>query len=208
MDKLDPIIYEVLERYNISKPDITEIIPQMAGINYVYKVLTNKGIYILKEYRKKKSPQLDQVHALTVCLINQGANIPKIFPNSNQGHLTKVEERNFDLSEFIPHIDLSDQVTISKENLMLAGKTLAAIQKQIDIPDAYKALKKVDFSLKAEETLGNIESFNSQFEVVLNNTREPEEKHKLKVLKEIIADKSIFSKNGISEFISLRAISK
>lgn len=197
---MDDSIDKALSHYGISSEEVFSLKELPSGINFVYLVETTRGKFVLKNYKKVKPPYLLDLHKYLVNLIEEGAPIPKIFPNKDGKYLTRVGNLYFDLSEFIEHIDLSDQVTISKEDLVLVGDTLVKLQRILNRKEVAHVLKKVDFEEKTELTLEAIEDFLRDFKKIQNDAKDNSEKHRLMTLKDIILETNPYRRRGSDEF--------
>lgn len=193
-------IYKVLQEYNLEKDNITSISILPSGINRVYLIEANGKKYVLKNYIKHKSPKLDDIHAFIIFLIKEGLEIPEVFQNAQGKYLTKIDDGNYDLSEYIEHIDLSDQIHISQKHLELAATELAKIHTLINKQEAVVGLEKVDFIKKTSLTIKKIEEFMFLFESIFKVADE-ESKKKLFLLKKIIELTQKYRKNGTEDFL-------
>lgn len=194
--KLEPI----LSKYKIQPSDIISIEELPTGINFVYLIKTKTGKFILKNYRKVRPPYLINLHECLVKLIENGALIPPIQKNESIEFLTELGGEYYDLSKYIEHVDISDQVTISQDDLVLSGKTLAQLQKTLERSGLASRIKRVDFKEKLQATLKAIEDFLSEFEAIHADTKSEKDKSKLTVLRNIIIDTNRFRAKGIDAF--------
>ncbi len=196
--KLEPI----LSKYKIKPSDIISIKELPSGINFVYLIKTKTGKFVLKNYKKVKPPYLIDLHECLVKIIENDAPIPPILKNENAEFLTESGDEYYDLSKYIEHVDISDQITINHDDLVLSGKTLARLQDVLGQCDVLSVIKKVDFKQKAETTLQAVDEFLSQFDSIYADAKSEKDKHKLTVLKDIILETNKFRAKGISEFSS------
>jgi Ser/Thr protein kinase RdoA (MazF antagonist) len=200
MINADQKILDILEKeYNFDLKTIITIKNIPSGINYVYQINTSHGKYILKEYIKLKSPQLDKVHSLLLDLRTEGIKIPTILKNLKDEYLTRFEGRNFDLTSYIEHVDLSDQVNISEKHLKLCATELAKIHTLSNKTKFISNLESVDFKQKAVKAIEDIKKFLKDFDSIIKSASN-EEAHKLKILKELVDKTETFREQGINEF--------
>lgn len=199
---MEPQLEQVLSHYNVLPSAINEIRRLPSGINYVYLIETSKDKLVLKNYKKLKAPYLHTLHNAVVQLAGRGTFVPPILQNNSGSYLTKVEKDYYDLSLYINHIDLSDQLTISSADLHLAGITLARLHQELDALELTQPIKKIDFKQVAENTLTSIEQFFSEFSRVLKNAPNNHDRYRLNNLKAIIEQTSALRSAGVDTFSS------
>lgn len=192
-------ILSVLKNYGFDESDVTDVRELPSGINRVYSVTVNDKKYVLKQYIKTKSPELDQIHAKLVDLMQSGFPIPPIVANKQGEFLTKLQDRNFDLSEFITHIDLSDQVHITDSDLRLVAETFADVQKQLNTPELKQILKPINFEKKVDDTLEAIKVFKATFPEIRNKAGGADQA-KLDILLELVQETDAYRSKGKAEF--------
>lgn len=202
MENMNKKLESVLSKYKIGVLDIVSVKELPSGINFVYLIETKTDKLVLKNYKKVKPPYLADLHQCLVKLIENGAPIPPIVKNESKEYLTESNGEYYNLSKYIDHIDISDQVTIGHDDLVLSGKTLASLQKVLEKSDCSSVIKKVDFKDKAQDTLKAIDQFLSQFDAILADAHNENDKHRLTVLKDIILETNTFRTKGIDEFSS------
>lgn len=192
-------IYKVLWEYNLEKDEITRISMLPSGINQVYLIEVSGKKRVLKNYIKLKSPKLDDIHSSIIFLMKEGLKIPKISQNTQGKYLTKINDVNYDLSQYIKHVDLSDQIHISNNHLKLAAIELAKIHKLANKQKIVTRLEKIDFADKTSFTIKKIEEFMLSFESI-HKAADEESRKKLLILKKIIEQTQKFRKNGREQF--------
>lgn len=189
----------ILLLYGIDFSSELVVRPLYSRINNVFLIQNNNKKVVLKEFLKLSSDEIKKQQEIIEDLIKLGIKIPKILKNRNNETFTILNNSSYEITEYIDHVDLSDQLTINQGQLNLAGRTLGEIHKTINIPLVSDKLQKQDFIGIAEKTFKEIIHFKNNFSTISSKATE-DEKQKLSLLKEIIGKTDIYRERGLDEF--------
>lgn len=171
--------------------------------NHVWKVKSKNQIYVLRRYSKIPYEDLVCMNSNIVTLINLGIPIPHFIRNLDGAYATCISEHGYDLSEFIPHVELKyPDMNITNKQIKQAAALLAKIHNipftQLPYPIPDKSANELNFNY----TLKLIDEFQSIFQKLLISATQ-DEKVKLYNLYELIK----LTDDNRREFIDKEAFS-
>lgn len=192
-----------LTEYDIRVLSAEGLVELRSFSNNVWKVVDKNKSYILRRYSRIPFEKLVRMNTNINCLIKLGIPIPKIIKNTNDSYATSILNYSYDLSEFVPHVELKyPEMNITDDQIIQAADLLAKIHNipvsHLPFPLENKSTTEVDFQYIQKL----ISDFQSTFQELLIQANQVERK-KLYNLRELL----LLTNSNRKDFIDLGGLS-
>lgn len=160
------IIKLIATNYNIIEKDILGIISIPSYANQVALITIKNSKLIFKLNSIVPKEKIIKIFFILEYLLANHNYLPKLLRNTKSKYFSNSTFGYFSLSEYIPHLNLDNQVAISDKLLSLSANKLAYLHKDLNIPFIKSKLDQINYSNLMEYTDQQIITFLNNFDSI------------------------------------------